>query len=221
MNRLEIAARIDHTLLKPEATPAQVARLCSEAAHANFKTVCVNPRFVAQCAEALRGTPVGVCTVIGFPLGANDTRIKVAEARLALDDGATELDMVLWVGGVIGGELATVERDIRALREVCQGRAELKVILETALLNETQIVAACEATVQAGAQWVETSTGFGPGGAKVAGVRLMRQSVEAHGLRVKASGGIRTLADFEKMCDAGAQRIGTSSGVSILAELGA
>jgi len=219
MNRHAVAALIDHTLLKPEATAVQIDALCAKAVLHDFKTVCVNPRFVERCARALAGSGVGTCTVVGFPLGANDTSTKVEEATHAIAQGANEIDMVLWIGGVISGEDSLVEKDIRAVAEVCKDRAALKVILETAALAEAQIVAACNCCVRAGAQWVKTSTGFGPGGATVDVVRIMHQTVGKHGLKVKASGGIRSLSDLLAMCDAGAERIGTSSGVEILAEL--
>ncbi|MCB1059409.1 MAG: deoxyribose-phosphate aldolase [Calditrichaeota bacterium] len=220
MTKSEAAALIDHTILKAEATAAQIDKLCDEALKLNFKTVCVNARFVPQCAKKLAGSEVSVCTVVGFPLGATSTESKVAEALQAIHDGATEIDMVLWIGGMLSGDFAAVEHDIRAVADACRRTgASLKVIFETAMLSESQIVKACELCVKAKAQWVKTSTGFGPGGATLEAVALMHKEVAAHGLKVKASGGIRTLADFEKMIQAGAERIGTSSGAAILNEI--
>jgi deoxyribose-phosphate aldolase len=220
MTKSEAAAFVDHTLLKPEATAAQVDKLCDEAREYNFKAVCVNARFVAQCAKKLEGSGVTVCTVVGFPLGATSTESKVAEALQAIHDGATEIDMVLWIGGMQSGEYAAVEHDIRAVADACRrAGASLRVIFETAMLTEEQIIKACELCVKAKAQWVKTSTGFGPGGATLEAVAIMHREVAQHGLKVKASGGIRTLADFEKMIAAGAERIGTSSGAAILREI--
>lgn len=221
MTRAQIADYIDHTLLKPEATFAQVEQICTEACEHRFKTVCVNSRFVKYCVEALAGSNVAVCTVVGFPLGAACTKAKVAETLQAISDGAMEIDMVLWIGGVLSDQFEIVKEDICEVANVCRDAdSQLKVILETAMLNESQIVAACGQCVKAGAHWVKTSTGFGPGGATVDVVRIMHREVTAHGLKVKASGGIRTLADFEKMIAAGAERIGTSNGLAILNEAG-
>ena len=220
MTAEQLAAFIDHTILKPEATLEQVEKLCAEAQEFRFKTVCVNPRFVSRCAVLLEGSGVAVCTVIGFPLGATSTESKVAECLQAVADGATEIDMVLWIGGLIGGRNADVEFDIHAVADACRrSGASLKVIFETAMLTEDQIITACGLCVRAGAKWVKSSTGFGPGGATVEAVKIMHREVSAHGLKVKASGGIRTLADFNKMIEAGAERIGTSSGVGIVNEL--
>lgn len=216
----QLSAFVDHTLLKPEATLAQIHKLCDEAAEYRFKTVCVNSRFVKECANRLQGTGVDVCTVVGFPLGAMSTEAKSAECRIARTDGANEVDMVLWIGGLLSGDDVKVANDISEIAYCCreQGTA-LKVILETAMLSEPQIVRACELCLVAGAHWVKTSTGFGPGGATVEAVRIMHREVSEHGLKVKASGGIRTLADFRAMVNAGAERIGTSSGVAIVKEL--
>ncbi len=220
MTRELVVSLIDHTLLKPDATPAQVVTLCDEAREYSFKTVCVNSRFVAQCKRELAGSGVEVCSVVGFPLGAMSTQAKVAECLQAVSDGATEVDMVLWIGGLLSGEDKTVEHDIRAVSDACRRMGtQLKVIFETAMLSDEQIVTACKLSVNAGAQWVKTSTGFGPGGATVEAVRLMHREVVAHGLKVKASGGVRTLAALTKMVDAGAERIGTSSGLAIVREL--
>lgn len=220
MTRDQAAAFIDHTLLKAEATAAQIEKLCDEAVHYKFKTVCVNSRFVKSCAKRLQGSGVTVCTVVGFPLGAMSTEAKLAEATLAIADGASEVDMVLWIGGLLSGDDDLVANDIGQLAYACRERgAVLKVILETAVLSKPQIVRACRLCIVAGAHWVKTSTGFGAGGATVEAVKLMHREVASNGLKVKASGGIRTLADFERMIEAGAERIGTSSGVAILNEI--
>lgn len=220
MTREQLASYIDHTALKPEVTPEQVKKLCREALEYSFKTVCVNSRFVSLCAAELKDSSTAVCSVVGFPLGAMSTEAKVAECLLAVDNGATEIDMVLWIGGLLSGEFRDVEFDIRALADSCRrSGAELKVIFETALLSEALIVSACDLSVRAGAQWVKTSTGFGSGGATIEAVSRMHGEVSPHGLKVKASGGIRTLADVQKMIAAGAERIGTSSGVAIMGEL--
>ncbi len=213
----KIAAAIDHTLLKPEATKDEVTFLCAEAAKYVFASVCINPFWVPLCAKLLKGHPVAVCTVVGFPLGANTSDLKAAEARHAIEDGATEIDMVLNVGALKSGMLDVVEKDIRAVREATQG-VILKVILETALLNDEQKIAACEASKRAGADFVKTSTGFSTGGATAADVALMRRVVGAD-MGVKASGGVRTRKDATLMLNAGATRIGASASVKIMQEL--
>jgi deoxyribose-phosphate aldolase len=213
----QIANMIDHTLLKPQATQDQVAYLCAEAAKYRFASVCVNPYWVPYCAELLRGHDVKVCTVIGFPLGANQPQIKAEEARLAVAQGATEVDMVLNVGALKSGQLDHVEKDIAAVRAAVPG-VVLKVILETALLDDKEKIAACEASVRAGADFVKTSTGFSTGGATAGDVALMRRIVgEATG--VKASGGVRDKGDAEMMMRSGANRIGASAGVKIMQEV--
>lgn len=210
---------IDHTLLKPEATEGDVRRVCEEAAHFGFATVCVNPHWVAMAAEVLAGAGVGVCTVIGFPLGANRTGTKIAEAREALADGATELDMVMNIGALRSGHYSVVQEEIAALAKAAhEGGAILKVIQETCLLTREEKIAAAEAAVEARADFVKTSTGFSTGGATVEDVQLLRQTV-GDVLGVKASGGVRTWAALQEMVRAGATRIGTSSGVSILTEI--
>lgn len=213
----KIAAAIDHTLLKPEATKDEVTFLCAEAAKYQFASVCVNPFWVPLCARLLKGHPVAVCTVVGFPLGANKAELKAAEARRAIEDGATEIDMVLNVGALKSGMIDVVEQDIRAVREATKG-VILKVILETALLNDEQKIAACEASKRAGADFVKTSTGFSTGGATAADVALMRRVVGSE-MGVKASGGVRTKKDATMMLNAGATRIGASASVKILQEL--
>jgi len=213
----KIAAAIDHTLLKPEATKDEISYLCAEAAKYVFASVCINPFWVPLCARLLKGHPVAVCTVVGFPLGANRSESKAAEARRAIEDGATEIDMVLNVGALKSGMLDVVEQDIRAVREATRG-VILKVILETALLSDEQKIAACEAAKRAGADFVKTSTGFSTGGATAADVALMRRVVGDE-MGVKASGGVRTRKDATLMLNAGATRIGASASVKILQEL--
>lgn len=213
-----IAALIDHTLLKPEATPAQIEALCHEAARYRFASVCVNPTFVPLCARLLRDTPVAVCTVIGFPLGATTTKAKVFEATQAAANGARELDMVLAVGRLKAGDYGEVAADISAVvRAGHSAGALVKVIIETSLLTDEEKVAACLLAARAGADFVKTSTGFSGGGATTADVALMRRVVGPE-LGVKASGGVRTLADAQAMVAAGASRIGASAGVAIVRE---
>lgn len=214
-----LAGCMDSTLLKPQATRGDVARLCAEAARLRTAAVCVMPVFVAEARARLDGSGVAVCTVLGFPLGAVPSETKVGEACRAINDGATELDMVLWVGGLKAGETNAVRDDIEAVANVAHVRgAIVKVILETCLLSEDEKREACRLCVAAHADYVKTSTGFSTGGATAADVRLMTVAVAAHGLRVKASGGIRTLADAEAMLNAGASRLGLSAAAAILDE---
>lgn len=213
----KIASMIDHTVLKPETTKDQIEFLCAEAAKYGFASVCVNPFWVPYCAELLSGYPVAVCTVVGFPLGANSSAVKAEEARQAVAAGATEIDMVLNVGALKSGLLDVVERDIAAVRAAIPGIV-LKVILETALLDDPEIIAACEASVRAGADFVKTSTGFSTGGATASHVALMRRVVGPE-IGVKASGGVRNKADAKMMINAGATRIGASAGVKIMQEV--
>lgn len=213
-----VSHMIDHTLLKPDATQDQVAQLCYEAKKHTFASVCVNPSYVKLCADLLKDTDVLVCTVIGFPLGATSTESKAFEAQKALRDGATEVDMVINVGGLKSRDYELVEQDIAAVaRAVHAGGAILKVIIEAALLTDEEKVAACQLAKVAGADFVKTSTGFGPGGATAEDVALMRRVVGS-GMGVKASGGIRTYADVKKMIAAGASRIGASASVKIAQE---
>jgi deoxyribose-phosphate aldolase len=213
----EIAGYIDHTILKADATPDAVARLCAEAAEHRFASVCVNSSQVPLCAEKLKGTGVAVCSVVGFPLGAMLTAAKVAEARLAMDAGATEIDMVIPVGLLKAGMVDGVYDDIAAVAAACHAHgALLKVIIETCLLTDSEKVQACLAIVEAGADYAKTSTGFSTGGATLHDVALMRHVVGPD-LGVKAAGGIRTYADAVAMIAAGATRLGASSGVQILA----
>jgi deoxyribose-phosphate aldolase len=216
LGRRELAARIDHTLLKAEATETGVRALCGEAAAYGFKSVCVNSCWVPLAVSELAGTAVMVCAAIGFPLGAMAAAAKEAEAVIALSDGARELDMVMNIGQLKGGNYAAVGRDIAMVGEHCRkAGAGLKVILETALLTQEEKVVACRLAVGAGAQFVKTSTGFGPGGAAVEDVELMRRTVGAE-VGVKASGGIRSYEDAMRMIAAGANRIGASASVRIV-----
>ncbi len=212
---------IDHTLLRPEVSRAQVVQLCEEAAQYGFACVMINPTWVSFCASRLRDTPVKTGVVIGFPLGASVTTAKRLEAEECLRLGADELDMVMNIGALKSGDHALVETDMHALAETChQAGAILKVILECALLTNQEKETACRLSLAAGADFVKTSTGFSTGGATLADVALMRRVVGDR-CRVKAAGGVRNAADFAAMLKAGADRIGTSSSVSIMRELGA
>ena len=211
---MDLAKYIDHTLLKPQATQADIIKLCQEARVYNFCSVCVNPYWVAFCKQQLHGSDVKVCTVIGFPLGANTTASKVFEAQNALSNGADELDMVVNLGAVKSADWNTVLTDIQAVRKVGQNFV-LKVIIETSVLTDEEKVKVCQLAEQAGADFVKTSTGFTGGGATAADVALMRKSVSEK-VQVKASGGVRTREDFNAMLAAGATRIGASAGVKII-----
>ena len=214
-----VASLIDHTLLKPEAAQKDIARLCEEAREFTFASVCVNPYWVRIAAEALAGSTVRLCTVVGFPLGANQSRAKIAEADIALSEGAKELDMVQNIGALRSRDFHLVHKEIADLADIAHSAgAILKVILETCLLTHEEKTAACRLAADAHADFVKTSTGFSTSGATVADVRLMRQTVGPQ-IGVKASGGVRTLDALQEMVRAGASRIGTSSGVSILREL--
>lgn len=210
---MKLTSIIDHTLLAADATSAQIARLCQEAREYSFASVCVNSCRVAQARTLLEGCPVKVCTVVGFPLGAMSTRAKADETRSAVEDGADEIDMVINVGYVKDGDWDGVLDDIMAVREACKGKV-LKVILETCLLTDDEIVRACQTAVRAGADFVKTSTGFSKGGATVHAVSLMRSTVGAD-VGVKASGGIRDAESARAMVEAGASRLGCSAGVAI------
>jgi len=211
-----ITPLIDHTLLKPEASRDAIEQLCREAIEFGFASVCVNPCWVSLVAELLAGSKVKVCTVVGFPLGATLTEIKAAETRAAVERGATEIDMVINLGSLRSGDDNAVQEDIAAVVETAHPRAIVKVILETALLSDDEIVRACELARQAGAEFVKTSTGFGPGGATAAHVALMRRTV-GRAMGVKASGGIGSRAEAAEMIAAGATRLGASAGVRIAA----
>lgn len=215
-----IARLIDHTILKPEALAIEVKAVCGEALKYEFASVCVNSFWVPVVASELRGSTVKVCVVAGFPLGASSTAAKVAETRAALAEGAQEIDMVINVGALRGGETGAVESEIRALADTCHASgAIVKVIIETALLSDTEKILACELSRAAGADFVKTSTGFSKSGATVEDVALMRRTV-GPAMGVKASGGIRTLADLRAMVAAGATRIGASAGVRIVEAAG-
>lgn len=210
----ELARMIDHTLLKPDATRDQVLQLCQEARENLFASVCINPTWVKLAHEQLRNSPVKVCTVIGFPLGATTTLTKVMETRDAIANGADEIDMVINVAALKDGQDQFVEQDIREVVQAASGRI-VKVIFETALLSDPEIVRACHLSKRAGADYVKTSTGFGPGGATAHHIALMRQTVGPE-MGVKASGGIRDLETAQEMVKAGATRIGASASVKIV-----
>ncbi len=213
-----VARLIDHTLLKPDASQDQIAQLCYEAQKYGFAAVCVNPAYVKLCAQLLQGTRVAVCTVVGFPLGATPPEVKAYEAQQAVDDGATEVDMVINIGALKSKDYALVERDIATVARTCHnGGTLLKVIIEAALLSDEEKVVACQLAKVAGADYVKTSTGFGPGGATVHDVALMRRSVGPE-MGIKAAGGIKSYEDAQAMVAAGATRIGASAGVQILQE---
>ena len=214
----DIAGYIDHTLLKPEATAAEIDKLCQEAREFHFAAVCVNPPFVKQCAELLRGSGVEIATVVGFPLGAHTTATKVFETEQAIVDGATEIDMVINIGALKAKRDEYVREDIRAVVDAAHRQgAIVKVIIEAALLNDEEKIRASRWSKEAGADFVKTSTGFGPGGATAHDVALMRETVGPN-LGVKAAGGVKNLEQAQEMIKAGATRIGASAGVKIVQE---
>ena len=215
MDKKTIAAMIDHTLLKPEATPAQIEKLCAEAAEYHFASVCVNPVYIPLSARLLKGTGVKVCCVVGFPLGAIAPEQKAAEAASCAAMGAEELDMVIHVGAAKAGDWALVQRDIEGVVKAAAGHT-VKVIIETCLLTDEEKVKACEAAKAAGAHFVKTSTGFSTGGATTHDIALMRKTVGPE-MGVKASGGIRDYETAMAMIEAGANRIGASAGIAIVA----
>jgi deoxyribose-phosphate aldolase len=218
MNTLDIKqlpAYIDHTLLKPDASLAAIEKLCEEAKQFGFYSVCVNSKWTQVCAKALEGSAVKIAVVVGFPLGASLSEVKAFEAAKAAENGATEIDMVLSIGQLLEGNTDAVREDIKQVVDAVKGKAIVKVIFETGLLNEEQIIIACKLSEEAGAHFVKTSTGFGPGGATVEHIQLMRKSVSP-ALQVKASGGVRDFAAAKQMIEAGATRLGTSSGVAIM-----
>ncbi len=215
MDKKTIAAMIDHTLLKPEATPAQIEKLCAEAAEYHFASVCVNPVYIPLAARLLKGTGVKVCCVVGFPLGAIAPEQKAAEAASCAAMGAEELDMVIHVGAAKAGDWALVQRDIEGVVKAAAGHT-VKVIIETCLLTDEEKVKACEAAKAAGADFVKTSTGFSTGGATTHDIALMRKTVGPE-MGVKASGGIRDYETAMAMIEAGANRIGASAGIAIVA----
>jgi deoxyribose-phosphate aldolase len=215
-----VASMIDHTLLRADASRQQIDELCREAREFHFATVCVNPAWVAVCAQRLGGSGVGVCSVVGFPLGATIADVKNYETRRVIFDGASEVDMVINVGALKSGDLRTVERDIQAVTDACRDCGVLsKIIIEAALLTDPEKVTACTLAKAAGADYVKTSTGFGPGGATATDVALMRQVVGAE-MGVKAAGGVRDLESVQAMIAAGATRVGASAGVKIVQQAG-
>lgn len=216
MNARELAKTIDHTLLKPDATAAQIVKLCDEAKAYHFASVCVNPSRIALVAQQLAGSDVTPCCVVGFPFGAIPAESKAAEAAVAVKNGAREVDMVIDIGAAKDGDWAKVEADIAAVKQAC-GIARLKVIIEACLLTDEEKVQACLASKRAGADFVKTSTGFSKGGATTADVKLMRETVGPD-MGVKASGGIHNRAEALAMLEAGANRIGASSGIAIVTE---
>ncbi|MEH7082062.1 deoxyribose-phosphate aldolase [Neobacillus drentensis] len=210
-----IAAMIDHTLLKPEATKQQIEALCQEAKEYKFASVCVNPTWVSTAKELLQGSGVMVCTVIGFPLGATTSETKAFETKNAIEHGAEEVDMVINIGALKDHNDELVENDIRAVVEAAKGKAHTKVIIETSLLSKEEKIRACELALKAGADFVKTSTGFSTGGATAEDIALMRKTVGPE-MGVKASGGVRNTEDVQKMIEAGATRIGASSSIAIV-----
>lgn len=211
---MQLSRYIDHTLLKPEAQMAQIEKLCQEARENNFFSVCVNTSYVKACAALLKDSSVKVCCVVGFPLGAMDTASKAFETRTAIANGAQEIDMVIQIGALKDRRLDYVRDDIKAVVETAHGHT-VKVIIETSLLNEEDKILACKASVEAGAHFVKTSTGFGGGGATVADVKLMK-SVVGSAAEVKASGGVKDIETAKALIEAGATRLGTSSGVALV-----
>ncbi|CAE81211.1 deoxyribose-phosphate aldolase [Bdellovibrio bacteriovorus] len=211
---MQLSRYIDHTLLKPEAQTAQIEKLCAEAKEHNFFSVCVNTSYVKTCAELLKDSSVKVCCVVGFPLGAMDTTSKAFETKTAIANGAQEIDMVIQIGALKDRRLDYVRDDIKAVVQAANGHT-VKVIIETSLLNQEDKTLACKAALEAGAHFVKTSTGFGGGGATVDDVKLMK-SVVGSSMEVKASGGIKDAQQAKSMIDAGATRLGTSSGITII-----
>jgi deoxyribose-phosphate aldolase len=210
-----VAKMIDHTLLKADSTKDQVTKICEEAKEFNFASVCVNPGWVKYSAELLQGTDVKVCTVIGFPLGAATSETKAFETQDVIEKGATEVDMVINIGALKDGNDDLVKQDIQAVTAAAKGKALTKVIIETSLLTDEEKERACKLAVEAGADYVKTSTGFSTGGATVEDIKLMRKTVGPE-IGVKASGGVRSVEDAKNMIEAGATRIGASSGVQIV-----
>lgn len=215
MTTPQLAKMIDHTLLRADATQSEMAKLTEEAKQYQFASVCVNPGWVAYAAEQLQGTGVDICTVIGFPLGASTSETKAFETKDAIAKGATEVDTVINISALKDGKDDYVEQDIRVVVEAAAGKALVKVIIEACLLTDEEKVRACQAAVRAGADFVKTSTGFSTGGATPEDIALMRRTVGPD-VGVKASGGVRSLEDMQKMIEAGATRIGASSGVKIM-----
>jgi len=216
MKREDLARLIDHTMLKPDAVPAEIEQLCDEAIRYHFASVCLNPSYVPLAAAKLAETDIAVCTVVGFPLGATTTTAKVCEAEQALEDGATEIDMVLHIGALKAGQRDIVRDDISAVVDVVhEGGGLVKVIIETALLTDEEKALACRLAREADANFVKTSTGFAAEGAKIDDVRLMRETVGPR-LGVKAAGGIHSYDEAMGMVNAGANRLGASAGIKIV-----
>ncbi len=211
---MNIASYIDHTLLKPIAQSKDIEQLCKEAKEYHFASVCVNPCWVSYASKLLQGSDVKVCTVIGFPLGANDSKVKAFEAKTAIEQGASEVDMVINIGALKAGDYETVQKDIEAVRKASAGKT-LKVIIETSYLSDEEKQKVCQICAACGADFVKTSTGFSSNGATVHDVALMAAS-SGEKVKVKASGGIRTREDALKMIEAGASRLGTSAGIKII-----
>ena len=214
-----LAGWIDHTILKPDATASQIHKLCEEARQFHFATVCINPAYVSLASRLLDGSGVGICSVVGFPLGATFPEIKAAETRQAIAKGATEIDTVINIGALKSGDFALALNDVSSVVEAAAGKAHVKVILEMCYLDQREKMIGCLLSMHAGADFVKTSTGFGAGGATVEDVSLLRRLVGAE-IGVKAAGGIRTYEDAQRMIAAGANRLGASAGVTILKEIG-
>lgn len=217
MNKKQLAGLIDHTILKPEASIDEVKKVCIEALKYEFASVCINPCYVKYTADILKGSSVKVCTVIGFPLGANTTKVKAFEALNAIEDGAEEIDMVINIGALKNKDYEYVYNDIKAVVDTAADNALVKVIIETCLLTNDEKVMACNLSKDAGADFVKTSTGFSSGGATSYDIKLMRETV-GDKMGVKASGGVRTYTDAKKMIESGASRIGASSSIKIIEE---
>lgn len=218
MDKKNLASYIDHTLLKPETAIVDIKKLCDEAIEHGFASVCVNPCYVTSVKEFLKESDVKICTVVGFPLGATTSEVKAFEAAQAIENGANEIDMVINIGALKEERYDYVESDIKSVAEKCKGKALLKVIIETCVLDDEQKTRACELAKSAGADYVKTSTGFSTSGAKVSDILLMRNTV-GRDMGVKASGGIRDLETALKMIEAGASRIGASASVKIINEM--
>ena len=215
---MNYASYIDHTILKADAKLSQIKKLCKEAIEYEFCSVCVNPCYVKSCAKYLKGSNVKVCTVIGFPLGATSTKTKAFEAKQAIKDGATEVDVVINVGKLKDKKYAYVEKDLNSVVKVSEGKALVKVIIETCLLTPDEIRKACEIVIASGAQFVKTSTGFSKYGARVEDVEIMKETVKDQ-ILIKASGGVSDFESMKAMINAGANRIGTSKGIAIMEEI--
>lgn len=219
MNKEQLAGKIDHTILKPEATELEIKKLCEEAIENKFASVCVNPCFVKLAKKSIGKNKIDVCSVVGFPLGSSLNETKIFEAQMAVESGATEIDMVINVGKLMDKKYAEITEEIRSIKKAISGRAILKVIVETALLSKEEKIQVCQIVNNSGADYIKTSTGMNPaGGATVEDVSLLRKHSDSS-VKVKASGGIRTLKDALLMINSGADRLGASAGVKILSEI--